>query len=395
MAKISMLPIADTPGGDDSFPMLQDGHVKRVEYLALLTAIAEKIGPAGQYIAMSTSSLTIGTGPRTLVIDSGKMFGIGQAIVIASRASPLNIMSGRITAHDPVIGALTVNVLSSEGEGTFDDWSIALLPNNDMDAVYASIAAQIAGDFAAIGHDHSIGDIAGLAAALAAIDDALENFSGDAATLGGQNGAYYRDLANSTGNPTHLITLPGGIGIRFAAAEVDPTQNGQIVFGGAGWRGRTSQGQVFEFSLRERAENLPNKTLVSPTINGDVSGTGIATSLATSQSNRLVLQSVVKARIDEVAALALGVGQTWQDVTGTRIAGTTYQNTTGRPIQIAVTAFAASNLMEVSANNSTWITVGSGGTAGGGLNTSCSVIPNGHYYRFIGNSISFWAELRS
>ena len=34
--------------------------------------------------------------------------------------------------------------------------------------------------------------------------------------------------------------------------------------------------------------------------------------------------------------MALGVGQTWQDVTGSRAVGTTYTNTTGRPIMVSV-----------------------------------------------------------
>lgn len=35
-------------------------------------------------------------------------------------------------------------------------------------------------------------------------------------------------------------------------------------------------------------------------------------------------------------SFGIGVGQTWQDVTGSRVVGTTYTNTTGRPIQILV-----------------------------------------------------------
>lgn len=34
----------------------------------------------------------------------------------------------------------------------------------------------------------------------------------------------------------------------------------------------------------------------------------------------------------------IGVGQTWQDVTASRVRGTTYTNTTGKPIAVSVTA---------------------------------------------------------
>ena len=40
-------------------------------------------------------------------------------------------------------------------------------------------------------------------------------------------------------------------------------------------------------------------------------------------------------------AVPLGVGQTWTDVTGSRATGTTYTNSTGRPIMVAATAGSA------------------------------------------------------
>ena len=46
--------------------------------------------------------------------------------------------------------------------------------------------------------------------------------------------------------------------------------------------------------------------------------------------------------LDDLAKTAdlkeIGVGQTWQNVTGSRVAGTTYTNTTGKPIVIQVYA---------------------------------------------------------
>ncbi|MCA6346711.1 MAG: hypothetical protein IM622_13255 [Phenylobacterium sp.] len=76
--------------------------------------------------ATSTTSLTVGTGSRTLTIQTGKAFSVGQAVVIASTASPLNQMSGLITAHNSTTGALTVNVLAINGSGTFAAWTVSL-----------------------------------------------------------------------------------------------------------------------------------------------------------------------------------------------------------------------------------------------------------------------------
>lgn len=43
------------------------------------------------------------------------------------------------------------------------------------------------------------------------------------------------------------------------------------------------------------------------------------------------------------AMSSIGYGQTWQDVSGSRAIGTTYYNTTGRPIFVLVTAYSAVN----------------------------------------------------
>jgi hypothetical protein len=57
-------------------------------------------------------------------------------------------------------------------------------------------------------------------------------------------------------------------------------------------------------------------------------------------------------------ASALGWGQTWQNVSGSRSVGTTYQNTTGRPIAVAVQGTnAASARFEVSVDTVTWLNV--------------------------------------
>lgn len=47
---------------------------------------------------------------------------------------------------------------------------------------------------------------------------------------------------------------------------------------------------------------------------------------------------VIDANGNFSTAPVLGVGQTWQDVTASRVLGTTYTNTTGKPIQVAVRA---------------------------------------------------------
>lgn len=105
-----------------------------------------------------------------------------------------------------------------------------------------------------------------------------------------------------------------------------------------------------------------------------------------------------------------GVGQTWQNLTGSRARNTVYQNTTARPIQVAVnfgSSGSANMYFEVSVDAVAWVTVGyftynatSGGSsthlrAGGGPFT---IPPNWRYrVRTTGSSnidLESWAELR-
>lgn len=99
-----------------------------------------------------------------------------------------------------------------------------------------------------------------------------------------------------------------------------------------------------------------------------------------------------------IAALAppdLGVGQTWTNVTGSRVSGTIYQNTTGKPIQLYARAASYQGTFEVSENGTTgWEEIGRG-HSGGHVSMAFAVIPNGHYYRLnSGTGVQIWTELR-
>ena len=88
---------------------------------------------------------------------------------------------------------------------------------------------------------------------------------------------------------------------------------------------------------------------------------------------------------------APGEGQQWQTVS--RSDGTTYTNSTGRSIMVAITLTLASTA-QVSHNGSTWVTVGdAAGSEGDRRNTVSFIVPPGHRYRCVG-SFSLWRELR-
>lgn len=80
----------------------------------------------GAYSATSSTSLSISTGSKSLTIETGKSFAIGQPVLIASTANPAHWMHGQVTAYDSGTGALTVTVGTISGSGTVAAWSVSV-----------------------------------------------------------------------------------------------------------------------------------------------------------------------------------------------------------------------------------------------------------------------------
>lgn len=99
-----------------------------------------------------------------------------------------------------------------------------------------------------------------------------------------------------------------------------------------------------------------------------------------------------------LAGLALGIGQTWQDMTASRAWATTYTNTTGKPIQISIIAYdpAAGNFyigLNVGGRLVAEHYLGANGRA-----TVFAIVPPGATYRVerqdTNDTITGWMELR-
>lgn len=77
--------------------------------------------------ATSTTALTVGPGPQNLTIQTGKSIPVGSHVLISRTSDPAGWwMHGPVTAHDPVTGALTVNVARHVGTGTVSDWTVSI-----------------------------------------------------------------------------------------------------------------------------------------------------------------------------------------------------------------------------------------------------------------------------
>lgn len=74
--------------------------------------------------ATSTSSVTVGTGTKTFIIQPGKDFAAGSFVLATSDGDPANYMLGQISAYAGT--ALTIDVADSGvgGVGTHSDWTL-------------------------------------------------------------------------------------------------------------------------------------------------------------------------------------------------------------------------------------------------------------------------------
>ena len=129
-------------------------------------------------------------------------------------------------------------------------------------------------------------------------------------------------------------------------------------------------------------------TLQEPAVSGStvldlpaVSGTIVATG-----SSGVITQSMLA-----TAASSIGVGQTWQDVSGSRTAGVTYTNSTGKPIMVSVRTTATTTDFTITVDSVVTAQVTNINTTRMFMTT---IVPNGSTYVVSGYQGGSWAELR-
>lgn len=153
--------------------------------------------------------------------------------------------------------------------------------------------------------------------------------------------------------------------------------------------GRLELGADPSLALEAATKQYVDAAVVIPAASTIISG---ISELATNTEMQAGTDTALVPSVASAASAMIGMGQTWQDVTGSRTAGTTYQNTTGKPIQVLIT-FSQQKYLQVSSNNVTWVNISL--SQGGGAVPSGAVIPNNYYYRSeAAAGVLIWSELR-
>jgi len=94
----------------------------------------------------------------------------------------------------------------------------------------------------------------------------------------------------------------------------------------------------------------------------------------------------------QIAVTALGVGQTWQDMTASRAVGVAYQNVSNQPMQVVIN-MAQHCDFEISMDNVTWVIV-TEGASGENAVTSAIIPPWGYYKSASALFVNRWMELK-
>lgn len=143
------------------------------------------------------------------------------------------------------------------------------------------------------------------------------------------------------------------------------------------------------FSLKKLTlANLKAMIFGSPALTGTPTA---PTATAGTNTTQIATTAFVKAKSE---LDSIGVGQTWQDVGGSRVLGTTYTNSTGKPIQVHVTGYTSAGTIGFQINSVTYQSYTY--TSNGYICFSVIVPPSATYGLTNpgGVSIHKWSELR-
>jgi hypothetical protein len=152
---------------------------------------------------------------------------------------------------------------------------------------------------------------------------------------------------------------------------------------------QSTTGNALTATTATNATNATNATTVTTTVSSGAVGT--------TQSNGD--NSTKIATTAYVQNMGFGLSQSWQDVTASRAVGTTYTNSTGKPIQVLISALTTNSgngSINIGATGA--FQVYGGPSASGVVNSVSFTVPSGQTYVLTDVSgtitIVSWAELR-
>lgn len=197
-------------------------------------------------------------------------------------------------------------------------------------------------------------------------------------------------MAFSSGNGSSTFRLPDARGIAVAGADNGAGVDAAFALGDVVERVVTDGTGPATTTFRYGPQTVAIRAFSGSVNPGLIDITALGNQVNDIQTDVIGLQANVAA----TEASLFAVDQEWQDFTGSRLADTAYQNTTGRGIMVAVrTSNGVSSIkLQSSADGVTWVDVFSSTGLGGNIYMTAP-IPVDHYYR-VTTSFITWTEMR-
>lgn len=373
-------PKATDPTLRNNGDALQQGDL----YFSTATANMRAFGSAGWVDAGTPVPVTItvqefsGTGSATaFALSVAPAFEAACDVYISGVAQKVNVdynITGTslVFVAAPAAGTnnIYVKILSAYAGGVPNDGSVTFAKLADG----AATGAKLGSDVVVTSGNQTIAGTKTFTSAISA------SITGNAATADTAGSTFARTLLDDTTAAAARATL----GAAASGANTDITSLGAVTGVTAPLADNSTKLATTAFVLA----NAPVVAAASETVAGKVE---LAT-VAEVQTGTDTARAVTPAGF---AGSVLGVGQTWQSVT--RTAGTNYTNSTGKPIQVAISCTGTQsqtatlviggvNVMRtgIGASNVAWI----GNISG--------IVPTGATYSLAvsGAAVTFWSELR-
>lgn len=185
-----------------------------------------------------------------------------------------------------------------------------------------------------------------------------------------------------SGTTTQHSTFTGAVG----EVTVDTTKDVLVVHDGI-----TAGG--FPNAARANADGTVSLIKKDGTSAGEVNGAGLFNNTLTSTNTN---QALTAAQGKVLNDQAFGIGQTWQDVTASRALGTTYTNSTGKPVQVSVVVQDSSiNDLYFFVNGTAVVRMTDLAGGSSGFQQLTITVPSTQTYRLeTANLLHSWAELK-
>ena len=189
------------------------------------------------------------------------------------------------------------------------------------------------------------------------------------------------------GTTTEHNTFTGAVG----EVTVDTTKDVPVVHDGVTVGG-------FPVAARANADGTISLIKKDGTSAGTINADGLFNNTLTSTNTNQALTAAQGKVLKDALDTVFGIGQTYSDVTASRVSGTTYTNSSTRPIMLSIAVRDSSGVGAATLYVNSSIAIRLDDLAGGGAGyvQIVAVVPSGQTYKLdaTGNLITFWGEFR-